>query len=240
MRGDERHKLETDALILRVERTMDWAQANRRSLVTIVAATVGLGLLVGGFLVNRGNRKDAARTRLGFLTAEIQRATGGEESQRGPCEVSLSELERLAESEGNSFEGRTARYYAGICQRALGEYEEAAASFEQARGRNDLLGDLATLSLASVQRTSGKGEEAALAYRSLLDGGGELPLDPVLFELGVLEEEQGRPESAGELYERIVEEFPASAFRELAEARKERLPRREQSPRREQTPDPSR
>ena len=170
MRGDERHKLETDALILRVEQTMDWAQANRRSLVTIVAATVGLGLLVGGFLVNRGNRKDAARTRLGFLTAEIQRATGGEESQRGPCEVSLSELERLAESEGNSFEGRTARYYAGICQRALGEYEEAAASFEQARGRNDLLGDLATLSLASVQRTSGKGEEAALAYRSLLDG----------------------------------------------------------------------
>ena len=76
MRGDERHKLETDALILRVERTMDWAQANRRSLVTIVAATVGLGLLVGGFLVNRGNRKDAARTRLGFLTAEIQRSDG--------------------------------------------------------------------------------------------------------------------------------------------------------------------
>ena len=113
---------------------MDWARANRGSLVTIVAATIGLGLLVGGFLVNRGNRKDAARTRLGFLTAEIQRATGGEESKRGPCEVSLSELERLAESEGNSFEGRTARYYAGICQRALGEYEEAAASFEQARG----------------------------------------------------------------------------------------------------------
>jgi tetratricopeptide (TPR) repeat protein len=224
MRGEQRHKLETDALILRVEQAVDWARENRRSLVTIVAATVGVALLAGGFLVNRGNRKEAARTRLGVLTAEIQQVMGGEEGQRGPCEASLSELVRLADSEGNSVEGRTARYYAGVCQRALGDYEEAAASFERIRGRRDLLAELATLGLAGVQRTSGKGEEAALAYRSLLDGGGELPLDPVLFELGVLEEEQGRPEAASDLYERIVEEYPASAFRDLAETRRERLP----------------
>lgn len=224
MRGEERHKLETDALILRVERAVDWAQENRRSLVTIIAATVGIALLAGGFLVNRGNRKEAARTRLGVLTTEIQQVTGGAEARQGPCEASLSELERLAESEGNSVEGRTARYYAGVCQRALGDYEAATASFEQVRGRNDLLAELATLGLAGVQRTSGKGEEAALAYRSLLDGGGDLPLDPVLFELGVLEEEQGRPEAAMAHYERIVEEYPASAFRDLAETRKERLP----------------
>lgn len=224
MRGEERHKLETDALILRVERAVDWAQENRRSLVTIIAATVGVALLLGAVLVNRGNRKEAARTRLGALTAEIQQVTGGQEAQRGPCEASLSELERLAESEGRSLEGRTARYYTGICQRALEDYEAAAASFEQVRGRNDLLAELATLSLAGVQRTSGKGEEAALAYRSLLDGSGDLPLDPVLFELGVLEEEQGRPEAAVALYERIVEEYPASAFRDLAETRRERLP----------------
>lgn len=224
MRGEQRHKLETDALILRVERAMDWAQENRRSLVTIIAAAVGIALLVGAFLVNRGNRKEAARTRLATLTGEIQQATGGIEGQRGPCEASLSELERLADSEGSSIEGRTASYYAGICQRALGAFEDAAASFEHARGRSDLLAELATLSLAGVQRNSGQGEEAALTYRSLLDGSGDLPLDPVLFELGVLEEEQGRPEAAIELYERIVEEYPASAFRDLAEARRERLP----------------
>ena len=224
MRGEERHKLETDALILRVEQAVDWAQENRRTLVTVIAAAVGIALLIGGFLVNRGNRKEAARARLATLTAEIQQVTGGSESQRGPCEASLSELERLAEREGSSLEGRTASYYAGVCQRALGAWDAAAANFEKARGRNDLLADLATLSLAGVQRNSGKGEEAALAYRSLLDGSGDLPLDPVLFELGVLEEEQGRPEAASELYGRIVEEYPASAFRDLAEARRERLP----------------
>ena len=227
MRGEKRHKLETDALILKVEQAVDWAQANRRSLVTIVAATAGIALLVGGLLVNRGNRKEAARARLASLTAGIQQVTGGgAEDQRGPCEASLSELERLAEGEGGSLEGRTARYYAGICQRALGAYEDAARSFEQARGRNDLLSELATLSLAGVQRNSGQGEEAALTYRSLLSGAGELPIDPVLFELGVLEEEQGRPEAAVEFYERIVEEYPASAFRDLAQARRERIPDR--------------
>ena len=224
MRGEERHQLETDALILRVERAVDWAQSNRRNLVTIVAAAIGIAFLVGALLVNRANRKEAARTRLGTLTTEIQQVTGGQEAQQGACEASLSELERLAESEGNSLEGRTARYYAGVCQRALGEYEDAAASFEQARGRSDLLAELATLSLAGVQRSSGQGEEAALTYRSLLGDAGALPLDPVLFELGVLEEEQGRPEAAIELYDRIVEEYPGSAFRDLAEARRERLP----------------
>lgn len=224
MRGEERHKLETDALILRVEQAVDWAQDNRRTLVTAIAATLGIALLLGGFLVNRGNRREAARTRLAALTAEIQQGTGGIEGQRGSCEASLSELERLADSEGSSIEGRTASYYAGVCQRALGAYEDAAASFERARGRNDLLAELATLSLAGVQRNAGQGEEAALTYRSLLGGAGELPLDPVLFELGVLEEEQGRPEAAVELYERIVEEYPASAFRDLAESRRERIP----------------
>lgn len=224
MRGEERHKLETDALILRVEQAVDWSRENRRTLVTVVAGVVGLALLLGGLLVNRGNRRDAARTRLGALTAQIQQGTDGQDGQRGPCEASLSELERLAEDEGNSMEGRTARYYAGVCQRALGEYEAAATSFEGVRGRNDLLADLATFSLAGVQRNSGMAEEAALTYRSLLAGSGELPLDPVLYELGVLEEEQGRPEAAIELYERIVEEYPVSAFRDLAEARRGRLP----------------
>lgn len=224
MRGEERHKLETDALVLRVEQAVDWSRQNRRTLVTIVAGVAGLALLLGGLLVSRGNRKEAARTRLGALTAQIQQGTDGQDGQRGPCEASLSELERLAEDEGNSMEGRTARYYAGVCQRALGEFEAAATSFEGARGRNDLLADLATFSLAGVQRNSGMAEEAALTYRSLLNGSGELPLDPVLYELGVLEEEQGRPEAAVELYERIVEDYPVSAFRDLAEARRGRLP----------------
>ena len=224
MRGQERHRLETDALILRVERALDWSRENRRTVVTLVAGIAGVALLAGGLLVNRSNRKEAARTRLAALTSEIQQAGGDEQAQREPCETSLPELERLAGSEGNSVEGRTARYYAGVCQRAFGEYEAAAASFGAARGGRDLLDELAALSLAGVRRRSGKPEEAAVFYRSLLDGSGQLPLDPVLFELGVLEEEQGRPEAAVALYERIAEEYPASAFRDIAEARRERLP----------------
>lgn len=235
MRSEERHQLETDALILRVEQAYDWSLANRRTLLTIVAGIAGTALLVGGLLMNRSNRKEAARTRLGALTTAIQQVSGGEAAQREPCEASLAELEGLGESEGSSLEGRTARYYAGVCRRAFGEYDAAAVHFEAARGGNDLLGELATLSLAGVRQRSGQAEEAALAYRSLLSGRRELPLDPVLFELGVLEEEQGRPEAAAALYQRISDEYPASAFRDLAEARRERLPDSASG----ETPDPA-
>ncbi len=224
MRQQDRHRLETDALVVRVDQAVDWARANRRALLTGVAGALGVALLLGGFLVNRSNRREAVRMELGTLTAEVSRVVGGEEGQRGPCETALAPLEELARNEGGSLEGRTAAYYAGICQRALGDHEAAAASFAAARGGGDLLDDLATLGLAGARWRSGDSEAAATAYRSLLDGRGVLPLDPVLYELGVLEEEQGRPEAAAAHYDRLAEEYPASAFRDLAEARRQRLP----------------
>lgn len=224
MRQQDRQQLETDALVVRVDQAVDWARANRGTLLTAIAGVVGLGLLLGGFLVNRSNRREAVRNELGTLTAEISGVVGGEQGQLGPCETALAPLEELARAEGGSVEGRTASYYAGICHRAFGDHEAAAASFRAARGGGDLLGDLATLALAGVQQRSGNAEEAAASYRSLLDGRGPLPLDPVLYELGVLEERLGRPEAATGYYDRLADEYPASGYLELAEARRERLP----------------
>ncbi len=223
MRSDERHKLGTDEFVLQVDRAVDWAQGNRRLLLTLVAGIVGASLLVGGLLVNRANRKEAARTRLGMLTAEIQTAFGGDEALGEPCATVRAELEGLVESEGGSQEGRTAAYYLGICDRAGGDLEAARVRFEAARARRDLIGDLAALALAGVQRRAGDTEEAALTYRTLLDGNTGIPVESVLFELGVLEEEAGRPEAAVALYDRIVEEHPGSSFLDLAETRRERL-----------------
>lgn len=225
MRREERRQLETDALILRIERATDWARDNRRTVLTGVLALVGASLLIGGLLVQRSARREAAETRLARLTADLAAAADGEVGQRGPCQTSLAGLIELADDRGNSLEGRTARYYAGVCQRALGDLDAAAASFSEVRGRGDLLDSLATMDFAGVRRRSGAGGEAAAAYRSLLDRrSGDLPLDPVLFELAVLEEEEGRPAAAAALYERIAAEFPASPYRSLADDRRARLP----------------
>lgn len=223
MRREERHRLGTDEFVVQVDRGLDWAKANQRLLLTVAAGIAGASLLIGGLLVNRAQQKDAARTRLGMLTAEVIEVVGGDEALAEPCATIRSELEGLVESEGSSVEGRTAAYYLGICQRAAGELEAAAASFESARARRDLVGDLAALGLAGVQRTLGQTEEAAVTYRSLLDGGAGVPVDPVLFELGVLEEEAGRPAAAAALYDRIAADHPGSAFSDLAAARRERI-----------------
>lgn len=225
MRREERRRLETDALILRIEQATDWVRAHRRTVLTAVLASVGAGLLLGGLLVQRSARREAAAERLARLTAEVSTAPDGEVGQRGPCQTALAGLIELADDRGRSLEGRTARYYAGVCQRALGDLEAAAASFDEVRGRGDLLDSLSTMDFAGVRRRAGAAGEAAAAYRSLLDRrAGGLPLDPVLFELGVLEEEQGRPEEAAALYERIAAEFPLSPYRAVADARRARLP----------------
>ena len=224
MRTEERQKLESDALVLWVDRAWDWSVANRRRLLTWVAAAAGAALLTGGFLMNRSSQQADARARLAELTRPIQEAMGGEAGQRAPCETGLPDLERLAASQGSSATGRSAAYYAGVCHRAFGDHEAAAARFAAARSRGGLLGDMATMAYAGVLRRVGNPEEAAAAYRSLLDGGAALPADPILFELGVLEEEQGRPEAAAVLYQRLSDEHPDSAFVELAEARRDRLP----------------
>lgn len=225
MRREERRRLETDALILRIEQATDWVRDHRRTVLTAVLALVGAALLLGGLLVQRSSRREAAEARLARLTADIAAAADGERGQRGPCRTALDGLVELADSRGRALEGRTARYYAGVCQRALGDLEAAAASFEEVRGRGDLLDSLATMDFAGVRRRTGASGEAAAAYRSLLDRrAGDLPLDPVLFELGVLEEEQGRPAEAAALYRRIAEEFPLSPYRAVADARRARLP----------------
>lgn len=229
MRREERRRLETDALILRIEQATDWVRAHRRTVLTAVLASVGAGLLLGGLLVQRSARREAAAERLARLTAEVSTALDGEVGQRGPCQTALAGLIELADDRGRSLEGRTARYYAGVCQRALGDLEAAAASFDEVRGRGDLLDSLATMDFAGVRRRAGAAGEAAAAYRSLVDSlvdrrAGGLPLDTVLFELGVLEEEQGRPEEAAALYERIAAEFPLSPYRAVADARRARLP----------------
>lgn len=225
MRREERRRLETDALILWIEQATDWVREHRRTVLTAVLAAVGAALLLGGLLVQRSTRREAAEERLARLTAGLSTASDGEIGQREPCRTALAGLIELAESRGRALEGRTARYYAGVCQRALGDLEAAAASFREVRGRGDLLDSLATMDFAGVRRRSGAAGEAAAAYRSLLDRrAGDLPLDPVLFELGVLEEEEGRPEAAAALYERIAEEYPLSPYRAVAEARRARLP----------------
>lgn len=223
MRSDERHRLETDEFVLQVDRAVDWARGNRRLLLTLVAGVAGAALLIGGLLVNRANRKEAARTRLGILTAEMQGAVGGDEALAEPCATVREELEGLVESEGSSREGRTAAYYVGVCDRAAGDLDAAQTRFEAARARRDLIGDVAALALAGLQRSAGQAEDAALTYRTLLDGSTGIPVASVLFELGVLEEEAGRPEAAAALYDRILEEHPGSTFLDLAEARRDRL-----------------
>ena len=157
-------------------------------------------------------------------TAGISALGVSEGARRERCEEALPQITEIVDAAGRSSDGRLARYHAGVCQRALGDFEAAAASFAALRGYGDLLDGLATMGLAGVQRSAGDLEEAAASYRSLLDGRLDIPQDPVLYELALIEEAAGRPEAAIALYDRITDEHPTSVYRTAAEARRSRIP----------------
>ncbi len=227
MRREHRHELRSDGLIAGIGAAFDWSRSNVRTIGWGAAAVIGLSVLVGALLVTRGDRRDALRAELTTLTADLQGVDSEGSDARDACGSALPRLLEIGEAEGGSTEGRTARYFAGICQRRAGDHAAAVASFDSVRGRSGLLSDLATFGLAGARRDAGAVEEAADAYRGLLGSDSGLPVDAVLFELATLEEERGRRGEAVILYERIANEYSDSRYRQIADTRVARLGERE-------------
>ena len=81
------------------------------------------------------------------------------------------------------------------------------------------LGMSVRLNLLALDRAEGKAEEVAATLQQELDGTAKtLPEDVLLFELAKTRELLGEDDAAKELYQRILDDFPQSAY--AADARK--------------------
>ncbi len=225
MRREQRREIRSDELIAGLGAALDWSRSNLRTVGWSAAGVLGLAVLIGGLLAMRAGQRDALRTELTALTSDLRGTPGSEDDPTGgeACAAALPRLLEIGAAEGGSREGRTARYFAGVCQRGAGDHAAAAASFDSARRGSDLLAALATFGFAGAQRSAGEVDEAAAAYRSLLGDGSGFPEDAALFELATLEEERGRTGEAILLYERIANEHSGSRYRGMADSRVARL-----------------
>ncbi len=223
MRREQRRELRSDELMAGLGAGFRWGRDNLRRVGLGLVAVLGIGLLLGGLLAMRASDRDALRTELAGLTGGLDDLDPGGPPDREACEAALPRLVEISADEGNSAEGRTARYFSGVCQRETGNLSAAAESFEAAAGRSDLLSSLATFGLAGARRAAGQWDEAAAAYRELLDADSGFPADAALFGLAALEEERGRNEEALSLYERLQSEHATSAYRQMADFRAMRL-----------------
>jgi tetratricopeptide (TPR) repeat protein len=231
----ERHHLKQDELVTGIEQASDWVQVHRTQVVNAILVALGAGLLAGGIYVYRGGKAEQARSLLAEAVKQYEAPVGAQASNPsggptfGPAEekyrAALASFEKVANDFSGYDAGRQARYYTGLCQASLKDFEGAKGSLERLRaGKRDLLYYLASQALASVATERGDHSQAAEIYRPLVeDKENPLPKDYLMFELGKAEERAGNVEQARQYYDRMVAEHPESQFRGDAIARKENL-----------------
>jgi len=231
----ERHHLKQDELVSGIGQATHWFQQHRGNVVNAVLVALGAGLLLGGIYVYRQRKSAEAR---GLLVEALKQyhgdvGSGTEAPSSGPSfgtaeekyRAAFESLEKVANDFGGYDSGRQARYYAGLCQAELKDFEGAERSLQQLRsGNRDLLYYLASKALASVATERGNHTAAAEIYRPLVeDAQNPLPKDYLLFELAKAEERAGNLEQAGQYYDRMVAEHPESQLRGDAMNRRELL-----------------
>ncbi len=148
--------------------------------------------------------------------ADFVQPPGSYQTIEAKLSAALPKLVEVADAYPSTESGITARYRAAAAMAALGRHDEAADQYRQVivQDGGGLYGRMATLGLADVQIASGAYDEAIglLAQLSGPDAVTDLPVDGVLMRLGQAYGLAGRLAEAQAVFQRVMDEFPASLY----------------------------
>jgi tetratricopeptide (TPR) repeat protein len=219
-----------------LDQATHWFLANQKNVVNGALVLVGAGLLLGGIYVYRNRQSETARARFAEALEQFHATVGEADPAASPgslrfqtaeekYRIALASFQTVADEFESYDAGRQARYYLGLCQASLKDFEAAEASLAGLRsGGRDLLYYLATKALAAVRAERKDYAGASELYRALAeDADNPLPKDYLLFELARSEERAGNREQARRYYDRMLAEHPESQLRGDAMTRSEAL-----------------
>lgn len=212
---------------------VDWLAEHARTILIAAGALLGVGVLVVLALRILDGREERAQAKLAnalqIYAAPINETAADPDHPRSPSFPSeearraraLETFAAIHERYGSTAAGRVAGIYVAELAAHEGDYERARELWEQflRRESDHALGASVRLNLIALERLQGDGEQLVERLREQIDGSSEVPADLLLWELGVTLEEQGRLEEAEEAFQRLVDEYPASAYAGDAQAR---------------------
>lgn len=227
-----RKDIKRDEFAAAVGRSFEFAEIHSRQLLLMLGAVL-LAVLVGilaFFYVN--HRSDLANEALAKATkvynAPIDPAAA---KPNDPKEPSFAgEAARQARAR-QLFERLQSDYRftdaADVASIYLAELDAASGKLADARRRwNDfvkrhgdhVLAAQARIDLMELDRSQGKGQAVAQQLRQMLDqSDAPLPQDVILYELATTLEQLNHNQEAAQTYQKLVEEFPQSPYRQTAQ-----------------------
>ena len=228
--------------------TSNWAISNFKLLVG--ALVVVLATTAGVILWQQYSGSRQAQLQAAFADAlEIYHAPVGAEAtqnqdnavkpkytfkdDKAKYEKSLSAFQDIASKYSGSRVGDLSEYYAALSMNELGQTAEARSTLESVVSNSRFLQvkDLARNTLADLDLSSGKYDEAITLLKQILDQPSQdFPKEIVMLRLGQTLEKKGDLSAALDEYRKITSEYPGTSSASDASTRIRRLePRVEQA-----------
>lgn len=212
----------------------EYAESHGRTILVAAAALLGLALLAGLFYMYRNSQAEKANTALAkaieVYQAPIDPAAPKPDDPVSPTFADAAArqarakalFQELYDEHGSTVAGDVASVY--LAQIAMAENQPDRArelwnEFLDEHG-DHLLAGQTRVNLMRLDRSQGKGEEVAQTLTAMLDETEPpLPMDVILNELATTQEQLGKTQDAVQTWQRIVDEFPQSAYAREARER---------------------
>jgi tetratricopeptide (TPR) repeat protein len=226
--------LRQDEFLTSMEKTQKfWEEHRSVILIGAVSIVVVAFLIVGGISFFKAREAkgavaltEALRPYHGSVLGQQTPARATDDQLQFPSatekyQQSISALDGVIDGYDGTDAGRVARLYRAHSLFNLGRYAEARAEYQAFRDTagSGYLSGLALLNMAQCSELESDYPAAVAACQELIDSAAEFqfPLDTALYALADCHLESGDQEQAASLYQRVVEEFPESAYRFVAE-----------------------
>jgi predicted negative regulator of RcsB-dependent stress response len=229
-----RKEIKRDEFRAAFGRSVEYAESHVRTIVYAVAGVLLLAVLAVAAYFYLGHRRQGANQALAAATKVYQApiaAIGAKPDDSSepsfPTEAARrARAKELLEKVREDFRLADAADVAGLYLAQIaadeGRLDEARklwSDFVDEHG-DSMLASEARLNLIDLDRKQGKAEQVVKELQAMLEkGDSPLPQDVVLNELGKTLEQLRRPQEAIQSYQRILDEFPQSPYRQEAEQR---------------------
>ena len=181
----------------------------QKQIVWVVCAILGMVVFYMGFqrfYIEKRSQDAAAQmfpAEQYFENDDWERALDGDGNYPGFIDI-ISDY-RFTRS------ANLAKYYAGLCCLRLGEYEEAISYLSRFKSKDRILSSIALGGIGDAYAQLDEPSKAISFYRKAAGRRNNDFTTPLyLLRAGILLENEGRLKEAGELYERIKNEYAAS------------------------------
>lgn len=204
--NNEEKNLEVGGIIAKTE---EYIEKNKKTLITVGAAVVVVALAIWAYvaLVAQPRQVRAAEDMFAaeqwFNEGDFEKALNGTDEYMGFSEV--------IDEYGCTKSGNLAKYYAGICQLNLGNYDEAIDYLKSYKGKDIFTKSEAQMLLGDAYAEKENPAEAVKYYEKAAKATDNLIVAPVaLWKAGMMYLQLDKKEAAVKAFQQIKDNYPES------------------------------